>query len=164
MFKVCAGPVKHRHEIVAYRMYALCGKIAKALLIILDKIIAVRSAIFDAFAYRKALNHRPAHSITLNVFAKVAYPFTGPYFSVRHIVKGCDDALNTDLAQHVQGYAVLAAEPPPGLFHIYDYLNIKVLSTQIDVSGLSDSNFRKMACLPVRSAAAGILTLRSVGT
>ena len=51
MQQIRAGPVEHRHEVIANGVDALCREVAQTLLIDLDLLVAVGSAIFDGFHY-----------------------------------------------------------------------------------------------------------------
>ena len=119
VLKIGAGPVEHRHEVVADRVDAFCREVTQAFLVVLYQLIPVRTAVLYAFAHRQGLHNRPAHAVALYIFTKVTDLFTRPHLAVRHVVKGGHYALHTYLAKHIKGYAVLATEPSPGLFHNY---------------------------------------------
>ena len=95
--QVSACPVEHRHEVVAYCLHSLCGKIAHRLFVDFDLLVAVRSCIFYSLHHGQTLHHAPSHTERFNILAQVAYRLACPYFAQRHIVQGSHNALHTDL-------------------------------------------------------------------
>ena len=79
--QVGTGPVEHRHEVVANAVDALGREVTKRLLIDLDLMVAIRTAVFDGFYYGERLNDAPAHAVTLYVLAQVADFLTCPYLT-----------------------------------------------------------------------------------
>ena len=71
-------PVEHGHEVVADAVDAFCREVAERLLVDLDLVVAVCSAILDGLYDGQRLNDAPSHAITLNVLAQVADLLTGP--------------------------------------------------------------------------------------
>ena len=95
--QVGAGPVEYGHEVVADAVDALGREVAQALLVDLNLVVAVRTAVLDGLYYWQALDDAPAHAVTLDILAQVADLLTGPYFPKGYVVQGGDDALDADL-------------------------------------------------------------------
>ena len=98
MEEVGTCPVKYGHEVVADAVDALSREVAQALLINLNLVVAVRTAVLDGLHYGQAFNHTPAHTVALDVLAQVANLLACPHLAQRYVVQGGDDALDTDLS------------------------------------------------------------------
>ena len=98
MEEVGTCPVEYGHEVVADAVYALCREVTQALLIDLNLVVAVGSAVLDGLHHGQAFNHAPAHAVALDILAKVANLLACPDLAKRYVVQGCNDALDTDLS------------------------------------------------------------------
>ena len=117
MIKVCPYPVDHRHEIIADSLNSGFSKVSQTDLIIFYQPIPFRTSILDGLAYREAFHYRPAKSEAFNIVSQVFDCLQSPDLTVRNFVQSCDDALDTDLPEHIQSNLVLLTEPSPSLFH-----------------------------------------------
>ena len=113
-------PVEHGHEVVADGVDTFCRKIAQRLLIHLNLVVAVGTAVLDGLYYGQALYHTPAHAVALDVLTEVTNFLACPYFAEGYVVQSGDDALNANLSQHGKRYLILLAKPTPGSFHIFN--------------------------------------------
>ena len=128
--QVGARPVEHGHEIIADALDALGSEIAHRLLIYLNLMVAVGTAIFDGLHHGQAFHHAPSHSVLLDILPKVADFFACPHFAERYVVQGCHYALHSDLLQHGKGDLVVLAKPSPGSFHNLFFCFILVFCNQ----------------------------------
>ena len=117
MEQVRAGPVQHRHEVVADAVDALGGEVPQRLLVHFDLLVPVGTAVFDGLHDGERLHDAPAHAVALDILAQVADLLPRPHLSQRDVVQGGHDALHADLPQHRQRDLVFLTEPSPGFFH-----------------------------------------------
>ena len=118
MQQVGACPVEHRHEVVADAVDAFSREVTQALLIHLNLMVTVRTAILDSLHHRQTLHHAPAHAITLNICFQIVDLLTCPHLTKRYVVQSSHDALHANLFQLGKGDFVLLAKPTPCSFHI----------------------------------------------
>ena len=81
MEQVCTRPVQYWHEVIADAVYALGREVAQTLLIDLNLMVSVRTAIFNCLNYRQTLYHAPAHAVALDILTQVTDLLTCPYFT-----------------------------------------------------------------------------------
>ncbi len=116
--EVGACPVEHGHEVVADALDALLAKVAEALLVDFNLVVAVGTAIFQRFHNGQRLHHAPFHAIRLDVDFEVMNLLTCPYLAEGHVVQGGHDAFHANLFQLGKGDLILLAKPAPCSFHI----------------------------------------------
>ena len=115
--QVSARPVQNGHEVVADAMDALCRQVAQTLLIHLNLVVAVRTAILDGLNDWQRLYHAPAHAVALDIRLQIVNLLTCPNLTKGHIVQCGDDTFDTDLSQLCKRNLVLLAKPSPSSFH-----------------------------------------------
>ena len=79
--QIGACPVQYGHEVVAYRVYALCRQVAKRLLVHLNLLVAVWTGILDGLHYGEAFYHAPTHAVRLDIFAQLTNLLACPYLA-----------------------------------------------------------------------------------
>src|SRR5574344_2170011 len=119
--KVCACPVKYRHEVVADAVDTFGGEVAELLLVNLYLLVAVGTSVFDGLYHWEALYHTPTHAVALNVGLQVVDCFPCQHLAKRHLVEGCHDAFHTNLFEHGKCDLVFLAKPSPCSFHYYSF-------------------------------------------
>ena len=115
--KVCACPVEHRHEVVAYGVDAFSRKVAKTDFVAFYLLIAVWTRVFNGLCDRQRLHHAPTESVAFDEKTQIVDFLLRPNVAQRHIVKGGHYTLNTYLPQHGQRDFIVLAEPSPSKFH-----------------------------------------------
>jgi hypothetical protein len=117
--EVGAGPVDHRHEIVADGVDAVRGQRADRLAVGVEMLLPVAGAGLDLLGDRDALDHRPAHAAGFHFRIALGDVVNVPGGPVRDVMQSRHDAGRARLPYMLQGNLVLRAEPAPGLFHAY---------------------------------------------
>ncbi len=122
--EVGAGPVEHRHEVVADHADVMGGEVAEALAVVVDVRAPIAALFLDVLRYRQAFDHiplepgRPVAARRRNL----AHPFgdgaLAPDLAGGHVMQGRDDPLGVGLQNLIDGNRVGGPEPSPCQFHI----------------------------------------------
>ena len=115
--QVGAHPVDDGHEVVADGVDPAAAERFEAQSVVFEEGVPLRAAVFDLFADRQALHHRPAQAGGLDARLQRADFRLGPDLPGGEVVQGRHDSLHPDLPQHLQGDGVGRAEPAPGFLH-----------------------------------------------
>ena len=115
-----AGPVDHRHEIVADRRDAALREVAHGLAVIVEQGLEVAFADLDAFMDRQALDDAPAQaerSVGGDERFALLDLLHAPDHAIRDLMQGRHDARRAGLADMGELDDIVRTEPAPSLFH-----------------------------------------------
>ena len=114
----CAGPVEHRHEIVADDLDAALAQVADRLLIIGNQLVAAGLAQLDVFMDGHRFDHVQRKTMRFHLGLQRQNLVQRPHLAHRHVIDGRDDAVHAgNLADVLQGNRIAVAEPAEGHFH-----------------------------------------------
>ena len=95
MEKICPGPVKNRHEVVAYNLYSELRKITESLLVILYIEISVRACGLNVVMYIYRLNDFHTKTVFIQFILNLLYLFLLPNLSGLFIMKSPNYLFNS---------------------------------------------------------------------
>lgn len=115
--KVGAGPVDHRHEIIADRRNASLGERTDRVLVPADIAKPIRRADLDRIVDGNALHDRPGQPFGLDDPLALQDVRQRPGAAVVDIMQGGHDARGSGLLDMIERHRVVRAIPAPTLFH-----------------------------------------------
>ena len=121
--QIGAGPVEHRHEVVADGLETGLGKVPHRGLPTLDMSLPLALLLLDVFRDGQRFDHVPDQRRRAAILARGDLALAlrdvlwGPDRAGGNVVQGRDDALDASLHHVVNAHTVLRTEPTPGLTH-----------------------------------------------
>ena len=122
--QVGAGPVQHRHEVVADRADAAVRQPAQRFLPIGDMGAPVAGLGLDVLADGDAFDHLPFQPAGAHLVLALADALDRPGGARGHMMQGGDDALHPGLHRVLHAYLVHRTEPAPGVSHVSSPANV----------------------------------------
>ena len=110
--QVGTRPVQYRHEVVGDAVNAAPGKVADALLVVVDVALEIARLRFDVLVYR----HAPGEPGVGYLFFALCDLFDRPYLPVGDVVQRCNHVGHTCLADVGEAYRIIGSVPAPRLF------------------------------------------------
>ena len=114
-----AGPVEHRHEVVADDVDAGLGQVLQRKDVVLDIAVARRQTQFDIFVDIDAFDGFQSEPGGLHLSFEGEYLVQRPDFADRHVEQSADDVVQSGDLPHIlqRERFVLLAVPAEGHFH-----------------------------------------------